>query len=310
MSDRGLPRPPYIKDAHIGEFWTVNNFERSIVGKGAMTKLYLLGVSPTIPRPRCELFAFHSNWSGSTRVEEKRIPVHRSSSTSNASKNCLGTEESSIADSVLSNGGRRRLVDETDSRVNQCASVNGRLSPETTLGIGNNRRTERTWALVENLYSRHANNLRGYIRKLVGSGPPDPDDVVHAAFEKLSTVDDLNEIKSPHGFLWRTAQNIVISTYRSAAVRERHQQSVTDIFYPEQSDDADPERILLARRELSIVMRAIDSMSPSRRQVLLMNRVEGKSLLEIADRLGISRSAAHKRLTAAMTELHAAAEKE
>ena len=165
------------------------------------------------------------------------------------------------------------------------------------------------WDTIESLYARHADNLRGYLRKLVGAGPPDPDDVVQAAFEKLANVKNPGQIKSPHAFLWRTAQNIVSSEFRSASVRERHAGNVTDVFYSEKSDSLDPERVLLATKELSAVMSAVESMPPARRTVLLMSRVEGLSLTEISERLGISRSAVYKRLSVAMTELHTAANK-
>lgn len=168
----------------------------------------------------------------------------------------------------------------------------------------------RPWATIEDLYIRHAENLRGYLRRLVGSGPPDPDDVVQAAFEKIATVGNLDRVKSPHAFLWRTAQNIVTSAYRHKSVRDRHEESVSDVFYSEKSDTLDPERVLLARKELSEVIRAVELMPPARRSVLLMSRVEGLSITEISERLGISRSAVHKRLSVAMTELHAAANRE
>ena len=102
----------------------------------------------------------------------------------------------------------------------------------------------------------------------------------------------------------------MISEYRSASVRERHKGNVTDVFYSEKSNTLDPERVLLSRKELSAVMRAVDSMPPARRTVLLMSRVEGLSLAAIGRRLGISRSAVQKRLSLAMTELHAATNRE
>lgn len=166
------------------------------------------------------------------------------------------------------------------------------------------------WAGIEALYERHASNLRAYLTKLLGSGPPDPDDVVQAAFEKVSTVDHLDQIKSPHAFLWRTAQNIVASEFRSASVRDRHAGNVTDVFYSNGGSSLGPERVLLAKKELSAVLRAVEAMPSARRTVLLLHRVEGLSLVEISQRLGLSRSAVYKRLALAMTELHNALNKD
>lgn len=64
---------------------------------------------------------------------------------------------------------------------------------------------------IDDLYKRHAANLLGYVRKSVGSGPPDPEDIVHASFEKLVSLHNPERIENPHAFLWRTAKNILSS---------------------------------------------------------------------------------------------------
>lgn len=163
---------------------------------------------------------------------------------------------------------------------------------------------------IDELYSRHASNLLGYLRKLVGSGPPDPQDVVHASFEKLASIDCPESIENPHAFLWRTAQNILSSEKRSASVRARHSVNVADVFYSDSGSGAGPERVLLAYKELSAVVAALECMPTQRRTVFLMSRVDGLSLTEIAKRLGISRPAVSKRLLLALKELRRAADRE
>ena len=159
---------------------------------------------------------------------------------------------------------------------------------------------------LERLYARQASNLRDYLRKLVGSGPPDPDDVVQAAFERIATKKNFSDIKNPSAFLWRTAQNIVTSEFRSATVREKHRENIQDVFYATKSDDCDPERVLIARVEVSSIFEVLKTMKPKRRDALLMSRVDGLSVSEIARRLGLARSTVSKRLALAMMELDAA----
>ncbi|MEM0952850.1 MAG: sigma-70 family RNA polymerase sigma factor [Pseudomonadota bacterium] len=159
---------------------------------------------------------------------------------------------------------------------------------------------------VDELYRRHAGNLLGYIRKLVGGGPPDPQDIVHAAFEKLASLDGPERVKNPHAFLWRTAQNILSSESRSASVRTRHVANVTDVFYTDGGNQVDPERVLLANRELTAIVRALETMPKKRRTVFLLSRVEGLSLIEISKQLGISRPAVSKRLLLALQDLRRA----
>lgn len=189
----------------------------------------------------------------------------------------------------------------TEHRAVAAASVDGPVPA--------NHRTVDDSALsatLKSLYERYANELRAYLGKLLGTGPPDPDDVLQQAFQKVAEARNLDDINSPKAFLWRTAQNIVTSEYRSASVRDRHAESVKDVFYREKGDGFDPERVLIARRELATVFGVLETMNEKRRDVLLMSRVDGLSLAEIGRRLGLARSTVSKRLSLAMMELDAA----
>lgn len=159
-------------------------------------------------------------------------------------------------------------------------------------------------AALRALYSRHSEDLLSYLKRLVGSGPPDPEDVLQEAFTKLANSKNFEEIRAPHAFLWRTAQNIIANEYRSSSVRNRHQSNVSDVFYSNCGDVFDPQRVLLAKADLTCVLEALDRMDSRRRDVLVMNKIEGISLTAISQRLQISRSAVSKRLGRALAELY------
>lgn len=93
------------------------------------------------------------------------------------------------------------------------------------------------------------------------------------------------------------------------SVRERHAINVADVFYSDSGNGRDPEGVLLANKELSAVINALESMPEKRRVVFLMSRVEGLSLLDISKRLGISRPAVSKRLLLALKELRKATQR-
>lgn len=206
---------------------------------------------------------------------------------------------------------RRRSVLATESVEEQQLSNNGVSPRETSCESTATRRPairpQNDW--INELYQRHAGNLLGYIRKLVGRGPPDPQDVVHASFEKLASLEFPDRVENPHAFLWRIAQNILSSEARSAAVRSRHAINVIDVFYSDSGDGVDPERVLLAHTELSAIVAALESMPEKRRTVFLMSRVDGLSLVEISQRLGISRPAVSKRLLLALQDLRKAVDR-
>lgn len=190
------------------------------------------------------------------------------------------------------------------SALSRTASRRADKQQDETLGkplsVPSNRSTD---DVIEELFARQAVGLRRYLQRLLGTGPPDPDDVIQEAFERIAKSGALNQVDSPAALLWRTAQNIVMSAHRASEVRTRHAATVEQVFYPEKSGGFDPERVLIAKAELSRVMAAINSMSEKQRTVLLMSRMDGLSLAEIARRLGLARSTVSKRLSLALVEL-------
>ena len=162
--------------------------------------------------------------------------------------------------------------------------------------------------LLEDLYRQYSEELRRYLSKILGSGPPDPEDICQEAFRRLAETKNLHKINSLNAFLWRTAQNAIVSEQRKSSVRTKHALSVEQIFYPEKGDGLSPERVLLARSELSVISDVLANMEEKRREVLIMSRFDGLSLADIARRLGVARPTVSKRLSQAMLELDAAVE--
>lgn len=141
-------------------------------------------------------------------------------------------------------------------------------------------------AIVDRAYRRYRESVRRYVARTFGPGPPDPDDVVQAAFERFATTDEPGAIGNAYSFLVRCCRNIVFDQRRRQKVRAGY---AADVFVTEsQIDELDAERVLSAKERAAIVATAIDSLDQRRREMLLMNRVEGLSYAEIARRLGVS----------------------
>jgi RNA polymerase sigma-70 factor (ECF subfamily) len=151
---------------------------------------------------------------------------------------------------------------------------------------------------LEALYRHYRQGLRRYIQTTFGAGPPDPDDVVQAAFERFAQLEDQDAIQNPHGYLVRAARNYVIDHQRRAEVRERNSEGIRLIG--EISDDWDAERVIAAREELNLLERAIQGLDERRRNVLIMNRIHGISCARIGEELGIPTTTVKDMITKAI----------
>ncbi len=167
------------------------------------------------------------------------------------------------------------------------------------LPLNNAGRTE----IIEDLYVRYKQDLIRYVRSLAGQGPPEPEDVAQRAFAKVYEVDDLAAISNLPGFLWRTARNILISEKRHLTVRAHNAEEVTETFFPLTGDVLTPERVLLAKDQMDLVVEAMSKMPKKRRRILIMNRIEKLSYTEIGKRLGIGRTAVTKHVAKAMADI-------
>ncbi len=135
---------------------------------------------------------------------------------------------------------------------------------------------------IDGIYRRHSEGIRRYVLRVFGAGPPDPEDVVQAAFERYALLDDREAIENPSAFLKRSARNYVIDQRRRQTVRATYSQTI--IAIGEETDDFDAERVLSAKERWAILERAIRSLDHRRQEMLIMNRIHGISFAEIARR--------------------------
>lgn len=132
----------------------------------------------------------------------------------------------------------------------------------------------------------------------------DTQDVVQETFLRVvECLPDL-EWRSEWAFLaWlqRTAENFIVSETRKQAVRER------DDPPPRPSRSAVPPSKALRREErMDRLEAALDSLRPDDRQVLVLARIEGLSVREIAQRMDRTEAATMKLLSRAVSRLREA----
>lgn len=159
---------------------------------------------------------------------------------------------------------------------------------------------------VKDLYQRHWNELCRYVRSTFGVGPPDPEDVVQAAFTRYMALHDPQVVANPRAFLYATARNIVIDFNRHLKLTRRHASSDAQIAQSERVDEISPERVALARERAAVLTAAITSLPHRQRQPLILHRLHGLSYSEIAERLGSSKSDVKRQIERAMAAIEAA----
>lgn len=162
------------------------------------------------------------------------------------------------------------------------------------------------WGAISDLYATSADDLSGYLRKVYGDGPPDPDDIAQQAFEKLAAYPDIERVRNLKAFLWRTARNLLISCKRSADVRSKYDYEIEHLFFAAKGSDESPEHVLEVRQQLRIIQKTLAEMPTKRRDAFLMHRVEGLTLTDTGKRLGVTRHAVVKHIARASVEIEAA----
>lgn len=71
----------------------------------------------------------------------------------------------------------------------------------------------------------------------------------------------------------------------------------------ETMDSHDPQRAMESEEAREVMKKALEDLPESQRSVFLMNRLEGLTYSEIADRLGVGQKAIEKRMSLALKHL-------
>lgn len=151
---------------------------------------------------------------------------------------------------------------------------------------------------LEALYREYRLAVRRYILSNFGPGPPEPDDVVQVAFEAVAKLDDPRTIENPYSFLVRVARNHVFDQHRRLKLRRQHGETMRKT--ETNSDQIDPERVLGSQEQWRILEQTILNLDANRREVLIMNRIDGISTKEIAELKGLSSTTVKKYLAEAL----------
>lgn len=146
-------------------------------------------------------------------------------------------------------------------------------------------------------------SLRSFISRYMVT-KHDIDDVSQETFLRAFKAERNKEIDQPKAFLFRIAKNLMLSEF------SKKSRKITDYIEDfERSEvllDGDSlEANVMAQQKLGIYCEAVASLPPQCRRAVLMRKVYGMPIKEIARRLDISISTAEKHLTKGVRQCNA-----
>ncbi|MGO2485643.1 MAG: sigma-70 family RNA polymerase sigma factor [Pseudomonas taetrolens] len=146
--------------------------------------------------------------------------------------------------------------------------------------------------------------LENYYRELVSflsarlGNAQAAEDVVHDAYVRVLERTAAEPIEQPRAFLYRTALNLVIDGHRRNTLRQIEPLDVLDT--EERFFSPSPQVLIDHGQRLEMLQRALAELPAACRDSFLLRKLEGLSHLEIAERLGVSRSVVEKNIVNAM----------
>jgi RNA polymerase sigma factor (sigma-70 family) len=125
-----------------------------------------------------------------------------------------------------------------------------------------------------------------------GNSTDDADDLIQEAFLRLQLYCREREVEKTEAFLVRTVLNLSSDLHRHRACGA----SVSETLKTLQLTETMPSShdVWAAQARLHYMKAGLDRLSPRRREVFVLNRIEGYSFPQIAERLGITLSAVEK----------------
>lgn len=137
------------------------------------------------------------------------------------------------------------------------------------------------------LYEENYRRIYKFAFKKLGSRD-DAQDVAQEVFGRLLRHDNVAALRSPTGYVWCIARNLVREIRRRSAIRAQWMLSRTEEADERPSPAPDPDEAMQTRQTVEAIVHIIDQLPPRCREVFILHRFKGFSHREIAERLNIS----------------------
>ncbi len=154
-------------------------------------------------------------------------------------------------------------------------------------------------------YLKKRAELVGFFTARTGSAS-EAEDIVQDIYLKIANVTERPD--HPGAYLYRLGTNVMVDRARA----QRRAAKRDDGYYRtlrvetragDAVDRPDPDAAIDARRALKRVTTAVRALPPQCRRVFLMHKIDGLSYAEVAQALGVSRSAIEKHMMLALKRI-------
>ncbi|GGG74497.1 RNA polymerase sigma factor [Parapedobacter pyrenivorans] len=174
-----------------------------------------------------------------------------------------------------------------------------RLSSDITITLLRRLRNGDTVAF-ERLYKAFAPVLYQRLLRLF-KDTDTVEEIIQDTFLKLwEKREQINPEQAAKTYLYRIADNLAVDVFRKISRDKALQEELwasTVSFYLQ------TEETLIAKEQYQLVHQAIEHLSPKRKQILLLCKLEGRSYQEVAEMMGVSVSTVSSHLVKAVKEV-------
>lgn len=155
-------------------------------------------------------------------------------------------------------------------------------------------------------YMRKRDDLLRFFTLRTGSADT-AEDVVQDLFVKISGMQAPDDLRSPDAFLYKMGTNLMLDRAKA-----RRRQAARDEAWSRQAggDAAEPvapeppaDEAVASRQRLARLLAAIEHLPPKAAAAFRLHKFDGLTHGEVAQRLGVSRSAVEKYIMAALRAL-------
>jgi RNA polymerase sigma-70 factor (ECF subfamily) len=140
-------------------------------------------------------------------------------------------------------------------------------------------------AVLAGLYQAHAHELHRFAR--LRAGRQEAEDVVQDTYLHLLQRGAAATLEHPRAYLFRIAANLAVDLARKTKIRSRYAGENVDVDHFAE-DTANPEAASEGAIRLRRLQAALSELPPLCRAAFLLNRIDGLTYAEIAERLGLS----------------------
>jgi len=162
-------------------------------------------------------------------------------------------------------------------------------------------------SLLEQSFRQNERILLGWLVKKLGDMET-AHDVAQSTFLNVWKYSDAHEIENPKALIFRTAANLALNEIRRRKRFFRRNILTNEMveigpLRNKPSPDPTPEEATSLRQEAKILLAAIDQLPPKPRAAYKLNRFEGMSYKQIAEKQGVSVSSVEKYMIEALSVL-------